>query len=159
MQEQQQIENILQKYLEPTEFVVELKVSNDSGMGKVAIFLDSDEGISIDRCGEVSRALGEELEESEVMASKYMLEVSSPGVGEPIKLPRQYNKNIGRDIYVLLNDGTEITGKLVSNNETGIGIQEIQKKKGNKKDKSYSAETRTILFELINKAKVLISFK
>ncbi len=158
MQEQKQIENILQKYLEPTEFVVELKVSNDSGMGKVAIFLDSDEGISIDRCGEVSRALGEELELSDVMAGKYLLEVSSPGVGEPIKLPRQYNKNLGRDIYVLLNDGTELSGKLVSNNENQIGIQEIEMK-GNKKEKSYSAETRTVLFDKINKAKVLISFK
>ena len=49
----------------------------------------------------------------------FHLEVSSPGLDEPLKLHRQYLKNIGRKVEVLLKDGRKIEGKLLEVNETG----------------------------------------
>ena len=72
----------------------------------IKVFLDADLGISIDKCVSYNRALYKEIVESGIFPDgDFSLEVSSPGLEEPLKLRRQYQKNIGRNVEVMLKDG------------------------------------------------------
>ena len=105
-----------------TVFPVEIKISpaND-----IKVFLDADDGITIEKCTSVNKALYKYIEESGLFPDgNFSLEVSSPGVDEPLKLHRQYKKNIGRKVEVVMNDGTKIEGKLLSVNDDEIIIEE-----------------------------------
>ena len=83
----------------------------------------------------------------------FSLEVSSPGLDEPLKLNRQYKKNIGRFVEVLLNDTTKKEGKLLEATEDGI-IIEYELGKGKKKE----IKQETILFTDIKHTKIQIKF-
>jgi ribosome maturation factor RimP len=153
-----QVENRVKELIEekiadrPELFLVQIKMLPNN---KLIIHVDGDEGISIQDCAAISRHVGFHLEEENVIEQAYNLEVSSPGVGEPLKLKRQYHKNIGRLLSVRLSDGATKEGKLLSVTESDITIEENIKEKGKK---AYLAET-TLSFEHIVETKVLISFK
>lgn len=150
------IEELLIPLLEDDKFfVVDVKVSLSKLRSKVLILLDSDEGILIDDCSKISRALGTELDE--ILPDAYTLEVSSPGVDTPLSSVRHYRKNIGRNVLVKLLDGTEKTGKLLDVSETGISVEETKKK--SKTNKVETIEIHQIEYQLIKETKVTISFK
>ena len=94
-------------------FLVDAEIKGNEGNLTVVVLIDGDQGVDIDRCAEISRELGNILEEEEMIESKYRLEVSSPGIEQPIKLIRQYHKNIGRDFKVDTFDGEQFKGKLI----------------------------------------------
>jgi ribosome maturation factor RimP len=123
--------------------------------GKLIIQVDGDQGISIQDCAAISRHVGFHLEEENTIEKAYNLEVSSPGVGEPLQLNRQYHKNIGRELSVKLTNGEKKEGKLVAVDEHTILLEEKVKEKGKK---AQQVET-TIEFNNIVETKVLISFK
>ncbi|RYU91794.1 ribosome maturation factor RimP [Emticicia agri] len=152
----QKIEELLEPLLENDKFfVVDIKVSLSRLNSKVTVLLDSDAGIGIDECSEISRKLGKELDE--IMPDKYTLEVSSPGIDFPLKSERMYRKNIGRNLKVVLNDGKEVKGKL-----EGLANQEItliEDKKRTGKAKNEPIEPIIISLENIKEAQVIISFK
>ncbi len=77
-------------------FYVELQVRRDRGELLIQVFVDTDTGITIDRCAEIGRDLARQLEVERVLDSPYRLEVSSPGLEKPLRLLRQYRKNVGR---------------------------------------------------------------
>jgi ribosome maturation factor RimP len=134
-----------------TIFPVEIKISpaND-----IKVFLDADDGITIEKCTSINKALYKYIEESELFpGGNFSLEVSSPGIDEPLKLFRQYKKNIGRRIEVLMNDGTKAEGKLLKITDDEIVIED-KTGKGNKT----TVKTTTILFNQIKHTKVLITF-
>lgn len=131
-------------------YVVDIAVSDSKVRRKVAVFLDSDTGITIDQCTAFSRTLGNQLEE--VIEEAFTLEVSSPGADSPLKFERQYVKNIGRSLKITKIDKTEIKGKLIEINN-GIVILETEAKK------KVKPETVTISLDEIREAKVIISFK
>lgn len=133
-------------------FIVSIDVINNK---IVEILVDGDQGISIDDCVKISRHVGFHLEEEEVFDNAYRLEVSSPGVDKPLKLLRQFIKNIGRNVRVLLNDGKTMEGKLLDANEENIYIEYKKKEKGKKAE----VLQETIPFSGIKETKVLISFK
>lgn len=136
----------------PELFLVEVKMLPNN---KLIIHVDGDEGISIQDCAAISRHVGFHLEEENTIEKAYNLEVSSPGVGEPLKLKRQYQKNIGRELSVKLNGGELKEGKLLSVEDKSITIEAKVKEKGKK-----AQLVETILdFENIIETKVLISFK
>jgi len=136
----------------PELFLVEVKMLPNH---KLIIHVDGDEGISIQDCAAISRHVGFHLEEENTIEKAYNLEVSSPGVGEPLKLKRQYQKNIGRDLSVKLAGGEIKEGKLLAVNESSITIEAKVKEKGKK---AALVET-SIGFDNIIETKVLISFK
>ncbi|MDN3587711.1 ribosome assembly cofactor RimP [Pedobacter aquatilis] len=136
----------------PELFLVEVKMLPNN---KLIIHVDGDEGISIQDCVAISRHVGFHLEEENTIEQAYNLEVSSPGVGEPLKLIRQYNKNIGRTVSIKLKDGQKKEGKLLSVTENDLLIEESVKQKGKK---AVSVET-TVPFNDIIETSVLISFK
>jgi ribosome maturation factor RimP len=81
------------------------------------------------------------------------LEVSSPGLDEPLKLNRQYKKNVGRFVEVLLQDGSKREGKLTEATEDGIAV-EWEEGKGKKKE----TKQESILFDQIKTTKIQIKF-
>jgi ribosome maturation factor RimP len=153
-----QVENRVKELIEekisdrPELFLVEIRMLPNN---KLIIHVDGDEGISIQDCAAISRHVGFHLEEENVIVQAYNLEVSSPGVGEPLKLKRQYYKNVGRLLSVKLADGSLKEGKLLSVTDSEITIEESIKEKGKK-----AALAETVLsFDNIVETKVLISFK
>ncbi len=132
-------------------FPVEIKISpaND-----IKVFLDADDGITIEKCTLLNKALYKYIEETDFFpGGNFSLEVSSPGLDEPLKLQRQYKKNIGRRVEVLQNDGSKIEGRLLDTTDDGIIIEE----KNGKGHKEIIKKT-TILFNQIKHTKVLITF-
>ncbi len=123
--------------------------------GKLEILVDGDHGVSIQDCAAISRHVGFHLEEEDAISHAYRLEVSSPGIDAPITLMRQYQKNIGRDVHVKLQDGLEKTGKLLEVTTDEIVIEEKVKEKG----KKAVVQSCQIPFDHIITTKVLISFK
>ncbi len=136
----------------PELFLVEVKLLPNH---KLIIHVDGDEGISIQDCAAISRHVGFHLEEENLIEKAYNLEVSSPGVGEPLKLVRQYVKNIGRDVSVKLTSGEKIEGELLAVDDQKIVVEAQIKEKGKK---AQLVET-PIEFNNIVETKVLISFK
>ena len=93
------IEGWLVPFLEERNlFLVELKVQ---GKKKIEVFADSDTGISINECAEISKFLGGLLDEADIMSDNYTLDVSSPGMSNPLRVPRQYKRRIGRTLEIL----------------------------------------------------------
>jgi len=150
---QEQIEKFITDFLAQSEdlFLVELKITPGN---QVTVLLDGDNGITIEKCTMVNRALYKYIEQSGFFADgNFSLEVSSPGVGKPLKLFRQYKKNVGRNLEVELTDGTKTEGTLTEVDEEGITIEE---KEG--KGKKMTVKITRILFNQIKEATVLITF-
>ena len=138
-----------------TVFPVEIKMSpaND-----IKVFLDADDGITIEKCTSVNKALYKYIEESGLFPDgNFSLEVSSPGVDEPLKLHRQYKKNIGRKVEVTLNDESKVEGTLATVTDSEIVLEE-KTGKGKKVSDNYPKKTTPILFNQIKHTKVLITF-
>lgn len=133
-------------------FLVSVKMATT---GQLSILIDGDDGVAIEDCVAISRHVGFHLEEEEVIENAYNLEVSSPGVGTPLVLERQYLKNIGRLVSVKEVSGEKREGKLLAYQEDGILIEETVKEKGKKAMQQESL----IPFDQITETKVLISFK
>jgi ribosome maturation factor RimP len=113
---------------DPTYFLVELRIKPTNN---IKLFLDGDHGITIEKCVQINRALYKKIEQSELYPDgNFSLEVSSPGLDEPLKLMRQYKKNIGRPVEVVLVDGTLAEGRLVEVAEESIVVEEKKGKKG-----------------------------
>ena len=137
-------------------FIVDIKVSGGGGKQKVVVLLDGDNGISIEMCAKISRKLANSIEELDLIADAFNLEVSSPGLDNPLLQQRQYRKNIGRKLNVILNSQLEIKGELLEVDETKIKIKEEYKEKGKKKTLYREIE---IPFTDIIKTNVLVIFK
>src|SRR5690349_16643732 len=96
---------------EPGFFLVDLRIKPTNN---IKVYIDADQGISIDKLVQLNRKLYKDIEESNFFPNgDFSLEVSSPGLDEPLRMVRQYRKNIGRDVEVLLQDGVKIEGKLL----------------------------------------------
>ena len=138
---------------DPRHFVVDVVVSATKGPKKVLIVLDGDEGVSIDDCAELSRKISKVLDESPLFSDPFNLDVSSPGLDQPLRLHRQYRKNIGRRLKVKLADKIE-EGKLEAVTDETITL--IRESGSGKKKELTPIE---INFSQIDKAFVLVSFK
>lgn len=132
-------------------FVTEINAKPAGSKTKISIFLDGDDGIDIDTCAAVSRQVGRELEEMELLNHPYTLMVSSPGLDRPLKLPRQYYRNVGRRLKVKLSNQEQIEGKLSEVHEDFIVLD---KPSGSKE----AAKKQTIPFAEIETTHVLASF-
>jgi ribosome maturation factor RimP len=111
---------------QPQYFLVEIRIKPTNN---VKVFLDGDQGITIEKCISINRALYKQLEESGMFPNgDFSLEVSSPGLDEPLKLHRQYLKNTGRPVEVLLKDGRKVEGKLLEVSDSGVLVEETRGK-------------------------------
>ena len=133
-------------------FLVDVKMHPG---GRLEVFVDGDQGVGIQECADISRHVGFVLEEEDAITHAYRLEVSSPGIDAPFVSLRQYKRNVGRNIQVVLTDGTAKEGELMAVTDEQITIKEKVKEKGKK-----AVEIESIFpFGTIKTTKALISFK
>ncbi len=137
--------------LNPAHFLVEVVVSKHKPW-KFTVIVDGDQGITIDDCAALSRALNESLESG--ISDPYTLEVSTPGLDHPLKLKRQYQKNIGRSLKIVRKDKSIVNGALKQTDEEKI-MMETETGQGKKTE----VKIIEILFTEIEKAFVTVSFK
>jgi ribosome maturation factor RimP len=145
------ISQLLQSLLTDDIFLVEIKVKP---INNYKIYLDADGGLGIEKCIKINRALYKHMEEMGLYPEgDFSLEVSSPGIDEPLKLFRQYKKNVGRNVEVTFNDASKKEGQLleVNENELTIGYTEG-------KGKKLVEHQQIIPFLDIKQTKVLIKF-
>lgn len=146
---EQKVETLIRD--DPGVFLVEIRIKPTNN---VKVFIDADTGLSIDKLVKYNRRLYKDIDENSFFpGGDFSLEVSSPGLDEPLKLRRQYLKNIGRYVEVLKTDDSITEGKLVSATETEIGIEE---EKG--KNKKKEVIQHIIPFENIKSTKIQIKF-
>lgn len=139
---------------DPSHFIVDIDISKGKGPKKVKILLDGDEGVNIDDCADLSRAVSNEIEEKNLIDTAYTLEVSSPGIDFPLTTERQYKKNIGRKVKVQLHDDKELKGEL---KQVANDVITVTAAKG--KGKNKEREEVEIPLSNIKKTIVQISFK
>ena len=119
---------------------------------KIVVYIDGDEGVSLDACTQISRVLESVLDEDPALGGIYELEVSSPGVSRPLRFPRQYIKHVGRTLRIELLNGEKIEGQLMN---TGHETISLEIKSMDRKGKS---ESREVAFDQIKEAYVIIQF-
>ncbi len=147
----QAVEKLIGPLLTDDIFLVSMKVKPTNN---IKIYLDADGGLGIEKCIKINRALYKIMEEMGMYPDgDFSLEVSSPGLDEPLKLHRQYLKNIGRPVEILLNDDTKMEGKLMEVGELEISI-EFTEGKG----KKAIVKKETIAFADIKQTKIQIKF-
>lgn len=136
---------------EPELFLVETRIKPTNN---IKVYIDGDQGVSIEKLVHFNRRLYKEIEESGMYPNgDFSLELSSPGLDEPLKLHRQYRKNIGRYAEVLDLEGRRSEGKLVSVNDEELVLEEV---KG--KGKKMEVVQHTIPFASIKTTRVQVKF-
>lgn len=150
MEESLTIKKWVEEFLDQSLFVVDVGIAGAKGHQKLRISLDGDSGITIDQCATVSRKLAARLDAEDLIKDAYQLEVSSAGIDQPLKMLRQYHKNVGRQVKVTLKDGKEEKGALEAVSDKEVTVKKALKKK--------ETELITISFEDIQHTKVLITF-
>ena len=146
MIEKIKILELVQGALEGTDkYLVNLKVTPDN---RIYVDIDGDNGVNIDDCIELSRAVESQLDRNE---EDFELNVSSAGADSPLKLTRQYVKNVGRDLEVVMFDGKEAEGTLENADDNGI----VLRTKGTKQQ---TPETLHLAYSDIKTARVVLKF-
>lgn len=150
------LESIVSQSISDLEFndcyIVEIQISNN----KFEVFLDSDEGVTFAKCQRISRRVEEKLDADANIPDKYTLDVSSAGVGRPLKLLRQYIKNIGRDLEVKTIDGKILEGELLTADENELSLEVL--KDPNSKKKVKETEKIIVAMNQISQSKIKVRF-
>jgi ribosome maturation factor RimP len=151
--ELQRVEQMVSGLLaeDPGYFFVSIRIKPANN---IKLFLDGDNGITIEKCVQFNRKLYKLIEEDAMFPDgDFSLEVSSPGVDEPLKMHRQYVKNTGRNVEVIFNDDTRKEGKLLAVTEADILLEHTE-------GKGKKAVTQQLLipFENIKSTTVQIKF-
>lgn len=150
------IQQIVEKYFEESGWIECYYVNCKISGKKVEVFIDRDGGISFDYCQKVSRYLESIFDEELPFGEDYTLDVSSPGVGSPLKLPRQYINNIGRTIEVI-TDSEKFKGILTEADDVKIKVTYEEKIKEGKKNIKMQIE-KSVMYTEILEAKIKIVF-
>lgn len=147
----QTIEKLIVPLLVDDIFLVSVKVKP---INNYKIYLDADGGLGIEKCIKINRALYKIMEEMGMYPEgDFSLEVSSPGIDEPLKLLRQYKKNIGRSVEVTTNNEEKKEGLLKEVTDDSITIEQTEGK-----GKKAIILNTVISFADIKQTKVLIKF-
>jgi ribosome maturation factor RimP len=148
----QQIEKLVATLLadQPEYFLVQVKIKPTNN---VKVFIDGDNGLSIEKCVFYNRQLYKLIEETGMYPEgEFSLELSSPGLDEPLRMHRQYTKNIGRDVEVVFTDGTKKDGKLLQVTEADILIE-------NTTGKGKKAVTQQVVIPFVNIKSTTVQIK
>ena len=136
-------------------FTVEIELKP---VQKLCVFADSDSGMTFEKCQKLSRYLEAFIDTNGWLGEKYTLEVSSPGIARPLKFPRQYHKNIGRQLEVTQIDKNRMVGLLKAVEETQIVLSQTVTERDEKKKKKIVEVETFIPFDQIEKAIVKLAF-
>ena len=124
MYSRDQFEGIVNQLVDKLDFfVVDIRIGKGN---KISVFIDSEKGVHIEDCVTVSRHIESTLDREE---EDFELEVSSAGISSPFKVERQYLKNLGKEVEVLLQNGEKLKGKLKSFKNDQIELETSKKVK------------------------------
>lgn len=136
----------------PSLFLVDLTISPDN---KITVTLDGDNGVTLKECIAVSRAIEHNIDRDEI---DFGLEVASSGASSLLKMPRQYNKNVGRVLAVRTAE-VAVEGTLTELKEDGVVLEwSAREPKPIGKGKVTVQKRMEIAFTDIIEAKVVIKF-
>jgi ribosome maturation factor RimP len=136
----------------PTVFLIDLTITDSF---KIIVNIDGDNGVALQDCIDVSRAIENNLDREE---QDFSLEVASVGVGSPLKMVRQYKKNVGRTLIVKLETQT-IEAELVEANDNFIILSwEAREPKKIGKGKETVQKRQEIPYTEIKEAIVTVTF-
>ncbi|MDR2236289.1 MAG: ribosome assembly cofactor RimP [Chryseobacterium sp.] len=155
MEFRKRIEELLNEFLETRKdlFLIDLKISAGDD---VTVILDGDNGVTLQDCLDASRAVEFNMDREE---HDFSLQVMSAGLSEPLSTPRQFKKNIGREIEVLLADSSKTEGELAKVDDEKITlVLRYRKPKDIGKGKVDVEEEKEIPYSEIKKALVVIKF-
>lgn len=155
MEFRNKIEELLQSFLHEREdlFLIDMKFGTSDN---ITVILDGDNGVTLQDCLDASRAIEFNMDRDE---HDFSLQVMSAGLSEPLSMPRQYRKNIGRDLEVMLEDSTKIEGELTAVNDEKITLTlRYRKPKEVGKGKVDVVEEKEISYSEIKKALVAVKF-
>lgn len=155
MIEEEKVKELVNSKIEGSDiFLVDVHVAPANA---IRVHVDTIEGVTIEACAELSRWLSGELD---LIDENHSLEVSSPGLGAPLVLKQQYQKNIGRDVEVIFNDGKKKKGRLLEVDDSGIlmEVKEKQLSTGSQKKKKDVLVQKQFQFAEIKSTKVVITF-
>ncbi len=134
-------------------FLVDFTIGLDN---KINVVLDGDQGVTLQDCMKISRAIEHNLDREE---EDFSLEVASAGAAAPILLPRQYGKNIGRKLAVRSTQDESFEGNLTAITDTGIVLEwKAREPKPIGKGKVTVQKKKEISFSDIKEAKVILKF-
>ncbi|MBS1572869.1 MAG: ribosome assembly cofactor RimP [Bacteroidetes bacterium] len=155
MEFKNKIESLLNDFLAERQdlFLLELKISSGDD---ITVVLDGDSGVTLQDCLDASRAIEFNMDRE---AHDFSLQVMSAGISEPLTMPRQYKKNLGRELVVVLIDDSSVSGELVQVHEDGFSLlMRYRKPKEIGKGKVDVEEEKVIPFTEVKKALVTIKF-
>lgn len=137
----------------PDLFLVDMKISASSD---ITVVLDGDNGVTLQDCLDASRAIEFNMDRE---IHDFSLQVMSAGLSEPLESPRQFRKNIGRTLELLLNDDSKIEGELINVDDEKVIVRlEYRRPKLIGKGKEDVVEDKEIPYSDIKKALVTIKF-
>jgi ribosome maturation factor RimP len=153
MIEKSNIARLVDEKLTDDQFLVDVTVSSSN---IIHVMVDSDSAISINQIVEISRYVENGLDRE---VEDFELSVFSAGLSEPLRLVRQYKKNISKELDIVLNNGRKLTGILKNADDQGIGLEVTTKEKmeGSKK-KELVTRVHTFEYSEIKEAKRIIKF-
>lgn len=150
----EKVKSLLDKALEehPSLFLIDFTVGGDN---TIRVILDGDNGVNLQDCMDISRAIEHNLDREE---EDFSLEVTSAGATSPLKYPRQYRKNIGRKLKVRTTT-QELEGTLAQTSENNITLEwKAREPKPEGKGKVTVQKKQDIAFSDIKEAKVILKF-
>ncbi|MDC7302588.1 ribosome maturation factor RimP [Agathobacter ruminis] len=120
-------EQLVTPILEENHFeLVDAEFVKEAGNYYLRLYIDKEGGITVDDCEIVSRAMDPLLEKEDFIPEAYIFEVSSPGLGRPLKKERDYVRNMGKDVeirtYKAIDHCKEFTGTLKEYDENSVTI-------------------------------------
>lgn len=126
-------EELLMPLMEENSFeLVDVEYVKEAGNWYLRAYIDKEGGINIDDCELISRALSDKLDELDFIEEAYILEVSSPGLGRPLRKDKDLKRSLGEEVevrtYRAIEKQKEFTGVLKSFDEESITIEIDEKK-------------------------------
>ena len=134
-------------------FLIDMEISSDN---KIAVIIDGDKGVRVEDCIAISRAIEHNLDREE---EDFSLDVFSAGVSRPLSLPRQYKKNLGRNLQVKTTQGQTIEGKIKHTTDTRVTLEwKTREPKPVGKGKVTVQKQAVLPYTDIVEAKVMVTF-
>lgn len=149
------VEELLGNALEKNKslFLIDLNISPEN---QICVILDGDKGVTVEDCVEVSREIEHNLDREEF---DFSLQVMSAGVSEPLTLPRQYTKNLGRNLKIKTTTGEKLEGELIAANTESCTLTWSEREpKPVGKGKVTVKKEAILPYTDIMEAKVMITF-
>lgn len=120
-------EELVMPIIEANNFeLVDVEYVKEGSNWYLRFYIDKEGGISVDDCEIVSRALSDKLDEKDFIDEAYILEVSSPGLGRPLKKPKDLERSIGKEVeiktYRAINRQKDFEGTLVRYDDSQVVI-------------------------------------